>query len=270
MRYLEQSITLITEIIERRNLIYELTRRDFKTKYLGSSLGIIWAFVHPTIYIVILWFVFQVGYKSKPVENFPFILWMLTGVIPWFFFSECLGNATNAVIENSFLVKKVVFNIGLLPIVKILSSLVIHLFFIVVIFLMFLAYGYPPNLYNLQVFYYLFATIILLLGLSWLSSSLIIFLRDVGQIVNMLLQFLFWMTPIFWPVGILSPKLQVMIKLNPVYYLIEGYRSAFVYKVWFWEKNYLWTLYFWAVTLIILVVGAFVFRKLRPHFADVL
>ncbi len=270
MKYVQQFLKFIAELIERRDLVFELTRRDFKTKYLGSYLGILWAFVHPTIYIVILWFVFQIGFKSKPVENLPFILWMVTGIIPWFFFSECLGNATNAVIENSFLVKKVVFSIGLLPIVKIMSSLVIHLFFVAVIFLMFLLYGYSPNIYNLQVFYYLFATLILLLGLSWLSSSLIVFLRDVGQIVSMLLQFLFWMTPIFWSVNILPAKLQLLIKLNPVYYLIEGYRNAFIYKAWFWESDYLWSIYFWAVTLVIFVVGAVVFRNLRPHFADVL
>lgn len=270
INYFYEFMRFYAEIVERRNLIYELTRRDFKTKYLGSYLGILWAFVHPTIYIVILWFIFQIGFKSKPVDNFPFILWMLTGIIPWFFFSECLGNATNAVVENSFLVKKVVFSIGLLPIVKILSSLIIHLFFIIVIFLMFLSYGYPPNFYNLQVVYYLFSSLILLLGLSLLSSSLTVFLRDVSQIVNMLLQFLFWMTPIFWSVGILPAKLQTLIKLNPVYYLIEGYRSAFIYKIWFWENHHLWTLYFWTVTLIILVAGAVVFRRLRPHFADVL
>jgi len=260
----------IKEIIERRKLIYELTRRDFQTKYLGSYLGILWAFVHPIIYIVILWFVFQLGLKSKPVGNFPYILWMLTGIIPWLFFSECLGNATNAIVDNSFLVKKVAFRVGLLPIVKILSSLTIHLFFIIVIFLIFIAYGYPPNIYNLQVFYYLFSTLLLLLGLSLFSSSLIVFLHDVGQIINMILQFLFWMTPIVWSADILPPRLHTLIMLNPVYYLIEGYRSAFIRKVWFWEDHCLWTLYFWAVTCFILVAGTIVFRKLRLRFADIL
>jgi lipopolysaccharide transport system permease protein/teichoic acid transport system permease protein len=260
----------LTELLSKRHIILELTKRDFKQKYLGSYLGMLWAFVHPTIYILILWFVFQVGFKSQPMDNFPFVLWMLAGIIPWFFFSECLSTATTAVMENSFLVKKVVFSMGMLPLVKILSSLVIHLFFIAVIFIMFLIYGYLPSIYNLQVFYYLFATIVLLLGLSWLTSSLIIFLRDVGQIVTMVLQFLFWLTPLFWSAKILPPGINNLLKLNPVYYIVEGYREAFIYKVWFWEKHYMWTLYFWAVTGVIFVVGAVVFRRLRPHFADVL
>lgn len=270
MHYLKMFLGFLSELFSKRQIIIELTKRDFKQKYLGSYLGMLWAFVHPTIYIVILWFVFQVGFKSAPMDNFPFILWMMTGIIPWFFFSECLATATNAVLDNSFLVKKVVFSMGMLPLVKIFSSLVIHLFFIAVIFLMFAAYGHLPSIYNLQVFYYLFATIVFLLGLSWLTSSMVIFLRDVGQIVNMVLQFLFWLTPLFWSAKILPPKLHTLLKLNPVYYLVDGYREAFIYKTWFWEKHYMWSLYFWAVTGFIFILGAVVFRRLRPHFADVL
>jgi lipopolysaccharide transport system permease protein/teichoic acid transport system permease protein len=131
-------------------------------------------------------------------------------------------------------------------------------------------YGYPPDLHYLQVFYYLFAAIALLLGLSWLTSSLIIFMRDIGQLVAMVLQFAFWLTPIFWSAKILPVKYVNLIKLNPVYYLVEGYRESFIYKVWFWEGHYMLTLYYWIVTGCIFVLGAVVFRRLRPHFADVL
>lgn len=263
-------IKFLSELLSKRHVIFELTKRDFKSKYLGSYLGMLWAFVHPTIYIAILWFVFQIGFKSQPVDNFPFVLWLMAGLIPWFFFNDSLGSTTTSVLEGGYLVKKVAFSIGILPLVRILSNLVIHLFFIAVIFMMFTAYGFMPSIYNLQVFYYLFAMTVLLLGLSWLTSSLVIFLKDVGQIVSMVLQFMFWMTPLVWSAKILPPRLQSLLKLNPVYYIVEGYRGAFMSKSWFWEGNYLWCLYFWAVTVVIFVTGAVVFRKLRPHFADVL
>lgn len=259
----------LKELFSKRNVIWELTKRDFKSKYLGSYLGMLWAFAHPTVYIVILWFVFQVGFKSMPVANFPFVLWLMVGIIPWFFFSDCLASATNSVLENSFLVKKMAFSIGMLPLIKILSALIIHLFFILVIFLLFLLYRLPITVHSIQVFYYLFATIALLTGLSWLTSALVIFLRDVGQLVAMALQFAFWVTPIFWSAKTLPSKYLNLIKLNPVFYLTEGYRESFVYKVWFWE-HWQQTLYFWGVTGSILVLGAVVFRRLRPHFADVL
>jgi lipopolysaccharide transport system permease protein/teichoic acid transport system permease protein len=190
--------------------------------------------------------------------------------MPWFFFSECLSSATQSILDNSFLLKKVNFSVGMLPLVKILSALILHGFFLFVIVAMLILYRVPITLHCLQVFYYLFATVVLLLGLSWLTSSVIVFFRDMGQIVNMVVQFLFWMTPIFWSAKILPNKFLNMIKLNPIYYIVEGYRESFVYHIWFWEGHYLLTLYFWTVTATSLVLGAVVFRKLRPHFADVL
>ncbi len=270
MNYLRIFVLFLKDLFLRRNMIIELAKQDFRSKYLGSYLGILWAFIHPTIYVSILWVVFQVGFKSQPAGDVPFVLWMLCGIIPWFFFSESLNSATSSILDNSFLLKKVNFSVGMLPIVKILSALVLHAFFILVIFSMFLIYRTPVTLHCLQVFYYLFCTIILLLGLSWLTSSVIIFFRDMGQIVNMVLQFLFWMTPIFWSAKILPPKYLNMVKLNPVYYIVEGYRESFIYHVWFWNGHYELTAYFWLVTGAIFVSGAVVFRRLRPHFADVL
>lgn len=270
MKYLRIFLLFVKDLFFRRHMILELAKQDFRSKYLGSYLGILWAFIHPTIYVAILWVVFQVGFKSQPAGDVPFVLWMLCGIIPWFFFSECLNSATNSIMENAFLLKKVNFSVGMLPIVKILSALVLHGFFILIIFIMFQVYGRPITLHSLQVGYYLFCAIVLLLGLSWLTSSVIVFFRDMGQIVSMVVQFLFWMTPIFWSAKMLPPHYLNMVKLNPVYYIVEGYRESFIYHVWFWEGHYEMTAYFWAVTGVIFIFGAVVFRRLRPHFADVL
>lgn len=269
MNYFRTFNAFIGELVSRRQLILEMTRRDFKAKYLGSYLGMLWAFVHPTVYIAILWFVFGFVFKSQPVSGVPFVLWLAAGIIPWFFFSDALTSATGSIIENSFLVKKVAFSIGILPLVKLLSTLVIHLFFLAMIFIMFIFSTAPLSLHALQIPYFLFAALVLLTGLSWLFSALIIFLRDIGQLVAMALQFLFWGTPIFWSVKSLPEKYRYIIKLNPVVYIVEGYRDSLINKVWFWE-NGLQTLYFWGVTIVFFILGAIVFRRLRPHFADVL
>ena len=260
---------LIRDIIANRKFLWQMTLRDFKQRYLGSYLGILWAFIQPTITVMIFWFVFQVGFKSTPVNNFPFILWLVCGMFPWFFLSESILSATNSVIESSFLVKKIVFRVELLPIVKIISALVVHIFFIVVLLIMFAIYGYTPTIYNLQIIYYLFAMICLSLGISWLTSALTVFVRDVGQFIGMILQFGFWGTPIFWNLKMLPEQFQFLLKFNPAYYLIEGYRQSFIYNEWFWEHLHL-TAYFWTFTAILMFIGAFCFKKLRPHFADVL
>lgn len=269
MKYLQFFYLFCLDIFENRQLILELTKKDFQARYLGSYFGIVWAFIQPTINILIFWFVFEIGFKSAPVQNFPFILWLISGMLPWFFFSESIISATTSIIDNSYLVKKVVFRVSILPIIKLLSALFIHLFFVIVLFTMFLVYGYQPTIYNVQVVYYIFAAIMLILGVSWITSSLIVFLRDVGQIVTMVLQFVFWLTPIFWSLSIVPDKFKNLLQLNPVYYIIEGYRNTFIYHKWFWEDMY-HTGCFWLFTLLVFFIGAWMFRRLRPHFADVL
>ena len=266
---IRQLINFLLDIYRNRGLIFQLTVRDFKSRYLGSYLGLIWAFIQPLITILIFWFVFELGFKSAPVGNFPFILWLMTGIIPWFFISESLGSGTGSVVENSYLVKKIVFRVSMLPVIKLLSALVVHIFFVLVIFVVFSAYHIYPSVYSLQVIYYCFSTIVLLLGVTWLSSALMVFLKDIGQIISIIIQFGFWLTPIFWSLKIVPAKYHFYLKLNPVYYIIQGYRDSFIHKVWFWEHP-LYTLYFWLFTGVVFVIGAVVFSRLRPHFADVL
>ena len=269
MRYFFALLGLIRDIFHNRKLLWQMTKRDFQQRYLGSYLGILWAFIQPTITVLIFWFVFQVGFKAMPVNDFPFILWLVCGMFPWFFISDSISSATNSILESSFLVKKIVFRVELLPIVKIMSALVVHVFFVVILFLMFAIYGYDVSIYNLQIIYYFFAMICLSLGISWLTSSLTVFLRDVGQFVAMILQFGFWGTPIFWNLKMVPEEFQPILQLNPAYYLVEGYRQSFIYQEWFWQQDYL-TVYFWTVTLIVMFIGAICFKRLRPHFADVL
>lgn len=269
MTYYKQFIRFLRDLFISRSLIINLAKNDFKSRYLQNYLGILWAFIQPTTMILIFWFVFEVGFKSIPVDNFPFILWLITGMIPWFFFSESLQSATQSILSNTFLVKKIVFRVALLPIIQIISALTVHIFFLIFAMGMFLYYGFTPTLYWIQIIYYLFASIVLILGLSWLSSSIIVFFRDLGQIITMLIQFGFWLTPIFWSMKILPDKYHTIIEANPIYYLVEGYRDSFIYQVWFWEKPGL-TLHYWIITITIFIIGAIVFRKLRPHFADVL
>lgn len=269
MRSVKMFLDFLNELTQKKNLIYQLTKRDFKTVYLGSYLGIVWAFLLPLANVFIFWFVFQVGFKSKPVAHLPYILWYVVGMIIWNFFNDCINTGMMSVMQNSFVVKKVAFSIGILPIIKILSALIIHLFFILFVFILYISYGEYPTLYNLQIVYYLFATSMFVLGLSWLTSSVVIFFRDLRQIISIILQFGFFMTPIFWTPNIMPEQYRCYLKLNPLYYLVQGYRDAFVNKVWFWAHPVL-GLYFWTITLFLFVAGAIVFRRLRPHFADIL
>ncbi|WP_050805064.1 ABC transporter permease [Solidesulfovibrio carbinoliphilus] len=251
------------------HLFFELVLRDFKAGFLGSYLSVVWAFLQPGITVLLLWFVFEVGFRAGPQGDRPFILWLLAGLIPWFFFSEAWAAATQSILGYRYLVKNIVFPLGILPLVKIGSSLIVHMFFLVVVVGILVAYRQHPGWALLQIPYYLAGSLVLLVGLSWLTSSLIVFIPDVGYMVATCIQFGFWFTPIMWNIGMVPARYVPWIALNPAYYLIDGYRRAFLYGGWFWERPML-TGYFWLVTLAIFFTGRIVFQKLRPHFADVI
>ena len=263
-------LILWEELRNNKTLIWNLSKNDFKTKYAGSYLGIIWAFIQPIVTILVYWFVFGFGLKSSsPLEGVPFILWFMAGLVPWFFFQEALINATNCMLEYSYLVKKVLFKISILPIVKIISALFVHLVFIGFLFVVSSIYGFYPSKYTIQLIYYSFCTFFMALALSYATSAIILFFKDLGQIINIFLQIGMWMTPIMWSYTIMPKQFQWIVKLNPMYYIVEGYRDTFINHVWFFER-YFETVYFWVIILGLFVIGAMIFKKLKPHFADVL
>lgn len=258
-------------IYRNKSMIFQLSVNDFKTKYAGSYLGIFWAFVQPVVTVLVYWFVFEKGLKSGHMANVPFVLWLVAGLIPWFFFSDAWNGATNALIEYHYLVKKVVFQIAILPVVKILSVWYIHVFFVLFTLVLYMGYGYFPDVYTLQVFYYMVCTFVLVLGISFATAAIVAFFKDLSQIIGIVLQIGIWMTPIMWEIGSmgLSERMIRIFQLNPMYYIVSGYRDALIGKVWFYEKMGL-TVYFWTVSLIMFVMGLFIFKRLKVHFADVL
>ena len=247
-----------------------LIKNDFKKQYLGSYLGLVWAFVQPLIFMLVIWFVFEVGLRTELSNpQTPFFIWLISAMIPWFFFSSAFTNGTNAIVGNSFLVKKVAFRVSILPIVQLGSALIIHGGLVIFLMIVLLFYGMGPSLYWLEYGYYLFSLLFLLLGLSWFTSALRVFVKDIGNLVTVLLQIGFWFTPIFWNIERVPEKYQYIIKLNPLYYITNGYRETFVEHKWFWQSPYE-MLQFWSIAIVFFIFGAVVFKRLRVHFGDVI
>lgn len=270
MRIFIEFIQFIKNLIQNRKLLITLAVDDFKQEYLGSYLGLIWAFIKPTVFIAVIWFVFEVGFRSAPSsKGVPFVLWLSSGFASWFFFSEALSSGVNSIISKRYLVKKVDFRVSILPVVTNLSSLIIHMIFLVILAVIFFCNGYFPTIYWLQLPFYTFSLFILLLGLNWLVSTLRLFVKDIGQIVGIILQVGFWGTPIFWSTTLVPGKYQFFIKLNPMYFIVSGYRDTFINEQWFWNRGSELVI-FGVITLFLFILGAIVFKRLRPHFGDVL
>ncbi len=267
----------MTHLIEHRKLLWNLAKNDIKKKFAGSYLGVVWAFVQPVITVLLYWFVFEVGLNSKAADlrtgiEVPFVLWLMAGLVPWFYFQEAMNGGTGVMVEYNYLVKKVVFQIDMLPAVKLISALFTHAFFICFAVVLFWCMGYTPDLYVLQVVYYTFCMILFTAGLVYAASAVNVFFRDMKEVVSILLQIGMWVTPIMWNFEsmVKIPEWAKMIlRLNPMYYIVSGYRDAFINKIGFWEHPGL-SVFFWAVTFLLLGVGNAVFKRLRPHFADVL
>lgn len=265
------------ELWQSRHLIWKLAKNDFKKRYSGSYLGVIWAMAQPVVTVVMYFFVFDLIFGSEgPLltngTRAPYVLSLTAGLVPWFFFTEALNHGTNALLEYNYLVKKVVFKISVLPIIKVIGATFIHVFFVGVLLILACLYGYYPTVYTLQLIYYSACLFIFVLAICYTTCAVVVFFRDLAQIINIALQIGIWATPILWNLGDMQTKFGdgvLLFKINPLVYIVEGYRSAIFEKQWFFE-DFFSTMYFWIVTVLLFALGALVFKRLKVHFADVL
>ena len=270
----DKIIVLPRELWDNRELIWKLARNDFKKRYAGSTMGRVWAFVQPVVTVAMYYCVFELIFQTRAklaaggIEA-PYVLWLTAGLVPWFYFSEAIGGGTSALIEYNYLVKKVVFKISILPIIKVIAATFIHVFFASVMLILYFCYGYKPGFYLIQIIYFSFCMFALSLAISYSTCAIVVFFKDLSQIIGILLQVGMWATPILWDIAQIPEKYRIIFKLNPVFYIVNGYRSALFEKTWFFEDFYS-TVFFWITTAIIFGIGTLIFKRLKPHFADVL
>ena len=124
--------SLLKELVAKRKLIWELSKADFRKRFVGSYFGVVWMFIQPIVTVLIYWLIFgPIGFKSAPpVPNASYVQWLVPGIAPWFFFSEALNCGTGCLQEYNYLVKKVVFKVEILPVIKLISCLFVHAFFV--------------------------------------------------------------------------------------------------------------------------------------------
>ncbi len=247
------------------SLLFSLAQSDFKSRFAGSALGVIWAFLSPMLTIGIYWFVYTVALKGADVDGTPYLLWLIAGILPWFFLSEGLTGATSCFWDYRFLVRKTRFQTGYLPFIRILSALWVHLPLLALGYLGFLLSGISPKAGQLWVFFWVLAGFSLSLSLGRILAICCARLRDVGYGLNMAIQLGFWVTPIFWNPVNLSPGLQTMCGWNPASILVSGYRESLLYGQMPEMKN---ILILAGMTLFFFLLGNLFSKKIMPTLAD--
>jgi lipopolysaccharide transport system permease protein/teichoic acid transport system permease protein len=216
---------------------------------------------------MIFWFIFSVGFKVTGPSEIPFLLYFVTGYAPWLMFSEVLMISTNGARGNLVLIKKTNFPSEVLPFVYMGTASITHAIFLIIILMLMFFYSVPFSFYMVQVFYYYMVLCFFLIGLCWILSAANVFHRDVGQAIGIIINFWFWLTPIVWVKEIIPSNYQWLIFINPMTYIIEGYRKSLLYQ----ESLFLdfpVTIYFLSLSALSFVMGALIYKRLKLEFAD--
>ncbi|USK38644.1 ABC transporter permease [Cytobacillus firmus] len=272
-------ITVIKEQIKSFYLVRRLSVYEVKSANRNNYLGILWEIINPMIQIAIYWFVFGYGILSASgrgkvdmdgqlIAYFP---WMLSGMVLWFFVNQAITQGSKSVYTRINMVSKMSFPMSVIPTYVIFSKLYQHLMLLAVVLVIFQFLGFPINIYYLQLPYFMLATVIFLVAFALITSTLTTIVRDFQMLIQSLVRILIYLSPFLWPPYDLKPDIiPLIMKLNPIYYLAEGYRASILGLAWYPIENWEYTLYFWGITILLLIFGSILHVKFRDRFVDFL
>ncbi len=264
-------IEILKDHWQYRQQIFKLSISDLKKTYRGAALGWAWAIIKPAVTIFVYWFAFEIGLRAgKDVNGFPFFLWLLSGLIPWFYMSNMITSGTDSIRRYSYLVTKMKFPISTIPTFVSISKFLVHMLLILITIGIFVLMGKMPTIYLLQLPFYMLLNIIFFTIFSLLSGLLASMSKDFANLVKSFVTAIFWLSGIVWNINTISiPWLKSLLMVNPVTFLVEGYRNCFINQVWFWEQPKR-LMYFVIITLVMLILAVWTYKRLRKDIPDVL
>lgn len=251
-----------SRLIYYRDLIRELVMRDIRIRYKRSALGFAWTLANPLLYLVVFYFVFKLALDIKIPR---FGAFAFTGILAWGWFQSSLSQSAGAIVGNRELVRSPGFSPAVLPIVIVSSNLVQFLVALVVLLLYQLVIGTGIGLQVWPLPFLIALQFILTLSLAYVIAALNVVFRDVGHLVAVLLQLMFFMTPIFYDASMIPERFQAFYRLNPMVHFVESYRSILLNDT---------ALNWWPIAIIIcfsillLFVGRALFVRLSYRFAE--
>lgn len=266
----EDFLRLLKINVDNISRTYAMAQVTLTKRYSGSALGVAWSLVKPIIFVFAYWFAVAIGIRGgRSMGTVPYILWLIPGIMPWFYISDALTSGGSAIRSNTHFVTKMVYPVATLPISETLSLYFVHLMMMCLSTAVFVVSGFGLNIYFLQLPYYLLCCLAFTAVMATLISALTAVSQDVQHAVKSVMTLLFWLTPILWSVDNVSGPIKLILLANPIYYIIAGYRNTFVGNRWFFQ-DWQYTIYFWLVMTVLTLLASYVFTKLEPEFADVL
>ena len=260
----------IKSIIKNRKLIWQLGKNDFKNRFASTSLGAIWGFLQPFVFMITYAIVFQYILKTGSSGEYPYAVWFFPGMAMWQWLNDSIMTASNSIRTYSYLVKKVVFPVDIIPTISIVSSSFVALFLFVVATIVCIIYGFIPNV--LQIIYVIIATYAFIIAFTRFTSAITTLVPDFSQLLTILMQLFFWFTPVIWNLSMLTeyPIILKIMQCTPFTYLVTAFRQVFINENIVFADYGLYTIVFWLIVLIMFVWGNAVFKRTKKDFADVL
>ena len=264
-------IDIIKEHIQYRQQIFKLAKADINKTYRGAALGWSWAIIKPAVTIFVYWFAFSIGLRAgKDVNGFPFFLWLIAGIIPWFYIGDMISQGVDAIRKYSYLVTKMKFPVSTIPTFFSLSKLSINLILIGVMILIFIFMGYIPDIYIIQLPFYIICMFIFLTIWGLFASLLGAISKDFANLVKAFVTAVFWLSGILWNANTITiPWVKKLLMVNPVTFLVNGFRNCLIDKVWFFEQPKE-LICFIIVTVLMLLLSIWAYKKLKKEIPDVL
>ena len=248
-----------------------LAKSDLLKTYRGAALGWAWAVIKPLMTLFVFWFGFTVGLRhGRPVNGFPYFLWLVAGFLPWFYMRDMIQGGAECIRKYKHLVTKIKFPISIISTFTSLSHLVIHLLLLGIAIVGFWAMGFAPDIYYLQIPFYMLLMFMFFEVWALFAGMMSAMSKDFLNLVKATVQALFWLSGVIYDVNTIENSVvRTVLKFNPITVISSGYRKVFIYKEWLWQDKI--ELIGYATTFLLFVVLAlWAFKKLRKEIPDVL
>ena len=255
---------------KNKKIVWKLGKSDFKNRFASTSLGSIWGFLQPFVFMMMYVFVFQFIFQTPGEGGAPYVVWFLPGMAIWQCLNDSIMSASGSIRNYSYLVKKVIFPVDVIPVIALIGSSFVSIFLLAVATVVCILFKFIPNVWI--ILYIIFATYAFIIAFTRLTSAITTLVPDFSNLLGILMQLFFWATPVVWSLTTLAHH-QTLLKIMqymPFTYLVTGFRQAFMGGNIITANHGIYTIVFWVVTIFMFIWGNHVFKKNKQDFADVL
>ena len=254
-------------LVERRSLLFQLVRRDFEQRFVGSAIGWIWGLINPLVQLVIYTFVFQYWMRATAPAGVPYPLFLFAGMLPWLLFNETVLRSAPSVLDQANLITKTVFPAEIVPVAIFLSTLISHLLALTLMVAVTGVWMNQISIFLLMLPFYMLGLGLFAIGIGWIVSSLHVFLRDTAQLLGVVMMVWFWLTPLFMDESTFPKGMRFLLTVNPMYYVVRAYRAVLLQSAMPSLGDLGITV---ACGVVAFTIGGLFFRYMKRGFADVL